>query len=135
MNIYSGIPLRTGKAQRVIFIKTSLFERKNLERKKMANLLQLKYSEISAIINEMNSEQQKIMEAYNKTKSMVEGTAGDEWQGDAAERFRQDMNELLLVKLRRVADVLVRMPDVAGKLSNNIQQADLSTKTFFSKIE
>ena len=101
----------------------------------MANLLQLKYSEISGIINEMNSEQQKIMEAYNKTKSMVEGTAGDEWQGDAAERFRQDMNELLLVKLRRVADVLVRMPDVAGKLSNNIQQADLSTKSFFAKIE
>lgn len=100
----------------------------------MPNLLHLKYSEINAIINEMKSEQQQIMEIYNKTKGMVDGLAGDEWQGEAAERFRADMNDLHLPKLLKVANVLIKMPDVASKLSNNIREADLSTKAFYNKF-
>jgi len=97
----------------------------------MANLLQLKYSEINMIIREMRAEQTQIANTQTRTKTMAESIAGDEWQGDAAVKFKNEMNDLYLVKLRLVADVLGKMADVAQKVSTHITQADQSTKAFF----
>ncbi len=97
----------------------------------MANILQLKYSEINQIIREMRAEQAQIASTQTKTKSMADGLAGDEWQGDAAVKFHNEMNDLYLVKLRLVAEVLGKMADIAQKVSTHVNQADLSTKAFF----
>lgn len=97
----------------------------------MANLLMLKYSEINQIIREMQSEQAQILQTLNKTKSMADGIAGDEWQGDAAVKFHNEMNDLYLVKLRLVTEALGKMAEVAQKVSTHVTQADQSTKAFF----
>jgi WXG100 family type VII secretion target len=97
----------------------------------MANLLQLKYSEINQIIKEMRAEQAQIASTHTRTKSMADGLAGDEWQGDAAVKFHNEMNDIYLVKLNRVAEVLGKMADVAQKVSTHVSQADQSTKAFF----
>ena len=97
----------------------------------MANLLMLKFSEINQIIREMRAEQAQIAQTQTKTKSMADGIAGDEWQGDAAVKFHNEMNDLYLVKLQRVAEVLGKMADIAQKVSTHITQQDQSTKAFF----
>lgn len=97
----------------------------------MANLLQLKYSEINQIIREMRAESAQIANIQTSTKNMAESIAGDEWQGDAAVKFKTEMNDLYLVKLRLVAEILGKMADVAQKVSTHISQADQSTKAFF----
>jgi WXG100 family type VII secretion target len=97
----------------------------------MANFLQLKYSEINQIIKEMQTEQQQIADTLNKTKSMAEALVGKEWQGDAATKFQNEMNDLYLGKLLRVANALGAMADVAKKVSGHVNQADMSTKAFF----
>lgn len=97
----------------------------------MANILQLKYSEINQIIREMRAEQNQIANTQSKTKNMADGLAGDEWQGDAAVKFHNEMNDLYLKKLLQVAEVLGKMADVAQKVSTHISQQDQSTKAFF----
>ena len=73
------------------------------------SLFQLNYSEISNIIREMQAEQQQITEMLTKTSSMADEIVGRDWKGDAAVKFQSEMNELYLVKLRRVAEVLGKM--------------------------
>jgi WXG100 family type VII secretion target len=97
----------------------------------MANFLNIKYSEINQIIKEMRAEQQQITEIQGKTKELAEHTTGNYWKGDAAVKFQGEMNDLYLVKLRRVAEVLGKMADVAQKVSSHVSQADQSTKAFF----
>ena len=97
----------------------------------MANFLQLKYSEINQIIKEMQAEQQQISDTLSKTKNMAEGLVGKEWQGDAATKFKNEMNEVYLGKLQRVGGALAAMAEVAKKVSGHVNQTDLSTKAFF----
>jgi WXG100 family type VII secretion target len=97
----------------------------------MANILILKYSEINQIIKEMRAEQQEITNTHSKTKELAERTTNESWKGDAAVKFQSEMNDLYLVKLRRVAEVLGKMADVAQKVSTHVTQADQSTKAFF----
>jgi WXG100 family type VII secretion target len=97
----------------------------------MANRLNIKYSEINQIIKEMRTEQQEITNTQTRTKEMAERTTNDSWKGDAAVKFMGEMNDLYLVKLRRVAEVLGKMADVAQKVSTHVSQADQSTKAFF----
>lgn len=97
----------------------------------MANILQLKYSEIGLIVKEMQAEQQQMQEIYRKTKAMSDQMTGDTWQGDAAVKFHSEMDDLYLKKLFKVGEALGKSAEIAMKISNSIREADLSTKSFF----
>jgi len=100
----------------------------------MANTQQVNYDEMQAIIKQLESEEEEIKALFNQTKAKVESLHGSQWMGEAADKFFQEMEGVVLPKTTKMIYALNVAGHVAKQIINIIHQADEETKGFFGNI-
>jgi len=98
----------------------------------MATHPRAEYPALQAISKQFLTEQNDVSTLLSQTKNKVETLHGGLWEGDAANKFFDEMENTVLPALGRLAVALGRASEVTQKVSDTIQQADESTKANFS---
>ena len=101
---------------------------------KMANTQQVNYDEMQAIIKQLESEEEEIKALMSQTKSKVEALHGSQWIGEAADKFFNEMENVVLPKTNKMIYALNVAGQVAKQIMNIIHQADEETKGFFANL-
>lgn len=100
----------------------------------MAGTTQVNYDEMNGIIKNMKTEEEEIMNLLKTTKSKVESLHNNQWVGQGADNFFNEMEQTVLPALARLARALSVGADVAQDIVNTIRQADEETQSFFNSI-
>lgn len=100
----------------------------------MAGTTQINYDEMQAIIKSLQSEEDEIKALLSQTKSKVEALHGNQWVGQGADQFFNEMEGELLPAMGKMAYALGVAQNVAQQIVNTIHQADEDTKGFFANI-
>ena len=100
----------------------------------MAGTTQVNYDDMNGIIKGMKNEEELIMNVLKTTKSKVESLHNNQWVGQGADTFFNEMEQTVLPALARLAHALAIGSDVAQNIVNTIRQADEETQSFFNNI-
>jgi WXG100 family type VII secretion target len=100
----------------------------------MANTQQVNYDEMQTIIKSFQNEEQELQSLMNQTKSMVESLHGSQWMGDAADKFFNEMESLVLPRTGKMIYAVGVAGQVAQQIINTIHQADEETKSYFANL-
>ena len=100
----------------------------------MAGTTQVNYDEMNGIIKSLQTEEEEIMNLLKTTKSKVESLHNNQWVGQGADNFFNEMEQTVLPALARLARALGVGADVASDIMNTIQQADEETQGYFNNI-
>src|ERR1051325_9218732 len=100
----------------------------------MAGTTQVNYEEMNNIIKGMKNEEEQIMNLLKTTKSKVESLHNNQWIGQGADNFFNEMENTVLPAMARLAHALAVGSDVAQNIVNTIRQADEETQSCFSNL-
>ena len=100
----------------------------------MAKTVQVNYDEMNSIIKGMKGEQAEIGNLLKQTKSKVESLHNNQWVGQGADKFFNEMEQSVFPAMRRLEQALGAGAEVAQKIMDTIQRADEGTKSFFSSL-
>ncbi len=100
----------------------------------MAGTTQVNYDEMQAIIKSLQNEEAELRTLLQQTKSKVEALHGNQWVGQGADQFFNEMEGTVLPSMGKMVYAL----DVAGRVAEQIIKiihgADEETKSFFNSI-
>jgi len=91
---------------------------------------QLQYDEMTSIAKNFKDEGEDIVQLHAATRQRVQDLY-DEWVGEGAEKFFEEMETTLLPALQRLANALFESQDVSTEVMKIIQGADEETAGFF----
>ena len=100
----------------------------------MAGTTQVNYDEMNGIIKNLKTEEEEIMNLLKTTKSKVESLHNNQWVGQGADNFFNEMEQTVLPALARLARALGVGSDVATDIMNTIRQADEETQSYFNSL-
>jgi WXG100 family type VII secretion target len=100
----------------------------------MAGTVQVNYDEMQGIIKMLQSEEEEWKALFSQTKSKVESLHNNQWVGQGADQFFNEMEGEVLPKMQRLLYALHQAHRVAYRITEIIHQADESTKGFFSNL-
>ena len=100
----------------------------------MAGTTQVNYDDMNGIIKSMKTEEEEIMNLLKTTKSKVESLHNNQWVGQGADNFFNEMEQTVLPALARLAHALGVGGDVAQDIINTIRQADEETQSYFNSL-
>lgn len=98
----------------------------------MAIMLQLKYDELRAIAKQFRDSGEDITLLFTKTRDRAMDLRGM-WKGDAADKFFEEMDLVLLPPLKQTGVALFAMQDVLLKVIKYIYDADQDTVKYFKQ--
>jgi WXG100 family type VII secretion target len=94
------------------------------------NNLQLNYDELTSIAKQFKDQGEDIARLHAQTRQRVRDLY-KEWEGEAAEKFFDEMETLLLPAVQRLAQALFLTQDTTGEIMKIIREADEDTVGFF----
>jgi WXG100 family type VII secretion target len=100
----------------------------------MAKTTQVNYDDMQNIIKGMKSEQAEIGQYLKQTKNKVESLHNNQWVGQGADKFFNEMEQTVLPAMGRLEQALGQGANVAQQIINIIHNADEGTKSFFSNL-
>jgi WXG100 family type VII secretion target len=100
----------------------------------MAGTTQVNYDEMNGIVKSLKTEEEEIMNLLKTTKSKVESLHNNQWVGQAADNFFNEMEQSVLPALARLARALGVGADVAQDIVSTIRQADEETQSYFTNL-
>jgi WXG100 family type VII secretion target len=100
----------------------------------MAGTTQVNYDDMQNIIKSLRSEEEEINQLLKQTQSKVESLHNNQWIGQGADQFFNEMEQSVLPAMGRLAHALGTGANVAQQIINIIHQADEETKSFFSSL-
>ena len=100
----------------------------------MAGTTQVNYDEMNGIIKTLKAEEDEIMNLLKTTKSKVEGLHDNQWIGQAADNFYNEMEQTVLPAMARLAHALGVGAEAANEIMNIIRQADEETQSYFNGL-
>jgi WXG100 family type VII secretion target len=100
----------------------------------MAGTTQVNYDEMQAIIKSFQTEEEEIKQLLSQTKAKVESLHGNQWVGQGADQFFNEMEGSILPAMGRMANALNVSSHVATQIINTIHRADEETKSFFNNL-
>jgi WXG100 family type VII secretion target len=100
----------------------------------MAGTTQVNYDDMQNIIKSLRSEEEEINQLLKQTQSKVESLHNNQWIGQGADQFFNEMEQSVLPAMGRLAQALGVGANVAQQIINIIHQADEETKSFFSSL-
>jgi WXG100 family type VII secretion target len=100
----------------------------------MARIRKIHYDDLNTIIGKFKNEQQEIDALYKQTKGKVESLHNNQWIGEGADKFFNEMTSSVLPAMNRLVAALGHAADVAQKIANTIRQFDEETKNFFNNL-
>lgn len=96
----------------------------------MPNLIAINYDETVAFSKQFRDEGNDIIQLHSNTRQRVQALR-NEWMGDAAKAFYEEMESELLPALQRVSGALFLCDEVLVKIMKIILEADEETARFF----
>jgi len=100
----------------------------------MAGTTQINYDDMNGIVKTLKAEEDEIMNLMKQTKNKVDHLHGNQWVGEAADRFFNEMEQVVLPAMARLARALGVGADVAQEIMNTIRQADEETQSYFNNL-
>ena len=100
----------------------------------MAGTTQVNYNDMNGIIKNLKTEEEEIMNLLKTTKSKVESLHNNQWVGQAADNFFNEMEQAVLPALARLASALGTGGSVAHEIVSTIHQADEETQSYFNNL-
>jgi WXG100 family type VII secretion target len=100
----------------------------------MAGTTQVNYDDMNGIIKSLKTEEEEIMNLLKTTKSKVESLHNNQWVGQGADNFFNEMEQTVLPAMARLAHALSVGADVATDIMNTIRQADEETQSYFNSL-
>jgi WXG100 family type VII secretion target len=100
----------------------------------MAGTTQVNYDDMNGIIKSLKTEEEEIMNLLKTTKSKVEALHGNQWVGQGADNFFNEMEQTVLPAMARLARALGVGADAAQEIVNIIRAADEETQSFFNSL-
>ena len=101
----------------------------------MTGTTQVDYSRMQSICNYMETDGEKIKDLLKKTKGQIENLRdGKHWEGEAAVKFFNEMDQTVLPALARLADALGSGAVIAREIADIIRKADEETQSFFNNL-
>jgi len=100
----------------------------------MAGTTQVNYDEMNGIIKSLRAEEDEIMNLLKTTKSKVESLHDNQWIGQAADNFFNEMEQTVLPAMARLAHALGVGSEAANEIMNIIRQADEETQGYFNGL-
>ena len=100
----------------------------------MAGTTQVNYNDMNGIIKSFKTEEEEIMNLLKTTKSKVESLHNNQWVGQAADSFFNEMEQTLLPALARLASALGTGGSKAHEIVSTIHQADEETQRYFNNL-
>jgi WXG100 family type VII secretion target len=100
----------------------------------MAGTTQVNYDEMAGIIKSLKSEEDEIMNLLKTTKSKVESLHNNQWIGQAADNFFNEMEQTVLPAMARLANALGVGAEAAEEICKIIRQADEETQSYFNNL-
>lgn len=100
----------------------------------MPGTTQVNYEEMAGIIKTLKSEQEQMLALLKQTKSKAESLHGGGWVGQGADKFFDEMNNVCLPAVGRLANALGVGAQVAQEIINTIRQADEETQSYFNNL-
>lgn len=98
----------------------------------MSNILALNYDEILSFTKQFRDEGEDIVQLYSNTRQRMH-LLREEWSGEAADAFYEEMESELLPALQRVSGALFLCNEVLTKVMRITLNADEETVVFFGK--
>ncbi len=98
----------------------------------MPNILALNYDEILSFTKQFRDEGEDIVQLYSNTRERMH-LLREEWSGEAADAFYEEMESELLPALQRVSGALFLCNEVLIKVMKITHNADEETIGFFGK--
>jgi WXG100 family type VII secretion target len=100
----------------------------------MADVTKLNYDDLQGIIQSLKGEEEEIKTLLSNTKSKVEALHNNQWIGEGADKFFEQMENIVLPKTGKMVTALDVAGNVLNQIIQTIQQADEETKGFFGKF-
>lgn len=100
----------------------------------MAKNRKLDYDQLSSIIKTFRTEAQDIDGLLKQTKGKVESLHDNQWVGQGADKFFNEMEQLVLPATGKLVGALGYAADTAQKIADTIRQHDEETKGFFNNL-
>ena len=98
----------------------------------MAIMLQLKYDELRTIAKQFRDCGEDVTMLHTKTRDRVQDLHGM-WEGDAADKFFEEMELELLPPLQQTAITLFAMQDVLLRIMKLVYETDQDTAEYFRR--
>ena len=101
----------------------------------MAGTIQVDYDRLRGVCTYMETDGEKITALLKQTKAQIENLrAGKHWEGEAAVKFFNEMDQTVLPALARLADALGSGAALARESADIIRKADEETQSFFNDL-
>lgn len=98
----------------------------------MSNLLVLNYDHLHSFTKQFRDEGEDIVQLYSNTRQRMH-LLRDEWSGEAADAFYDEMELEFLPALQRISDALFLCNEVLTKIIKITYNAEEETASFFGK--
>lgn len=100
----------------------------------MQNVTRLNYDEINLITKKIHDESEDFAQLHASTRQKM-ASLRSEWEGEAADKFFEQMEVSLLPAIKKLSQGLVTAQDVINNIAKTIQEADQETASFFKSGE
>lgn len=100
----------------------------------MADTTQVDYEQMQAIIKQLKAEEQEMAQLLKATHSKVESLHGNQWVGQGADKFFNEMEQVVLPAMSRLVHALDVAGNVAQQIVNTFRQAEEETKGYFNNL-
>jgi WXG100 family type VII secretion target len=100
----------------------------------MARIRKLNYDDMSNIVKMFRTEAQDIDGLLKQTKGKVESLHNNQWVGQGADKFFNEMEQSVVPAVGRLVGALGHAGDVAQKIADTIRRFDEETKSFFGNL-
>ena|SRR5664279_1656587 len=101
----------------------------------MAGTTKINYDEMTGIVKSFQGNQQEMEMLLAQTKSKVEALHNNQWVGEAADRFFNEMEGPVFKSFGKLVLALQTAGHVSQQIMNVVHSADESTKGFFGTLK
>lgn len=98
-------------------------------------IIRIQYDEVDAAIAKLKQEAADYQALRSKLKNEVDSLVPSNWQGDAASKFKREMEDQLLPSLEKLVSALNVAADTAKKIDSHIHEADNACQAHFKNIQ
>ncbi|MCX6080278.1 MAG: WXG100 family type VII secretion target [Chloroflexi bacterium] len=100
----------------------------------MQNTTRVNYDELNIISKKFHDEGDDYAQLISSTRQKMAALRSD-WEGDAADKFFDEMENILLPALNRLSQGLIVSQEVLSKIMKTIYEADQETGSYFQGVE
>jgi WXG100 family type VII secretion target len=97
--------------------------------------IRIHYDEVDLAVKKLKQQAADYQALQSKLKNELDGLVPNNWQGDAASKFKREMEDQVLPSLNKLIHALNDAADTASKIHSHIHTADEACQAHFKNIQ